>query len=391
MFQNIPDSVYGQTTRWVLTAMTVAIILGILWTLRSILLLTLASVILVVAITIPVRFLERFNIRRVPAIAAAVIGTSFIVYLLARAMLPTLIEQFATLTTETIPRGAAELMAQVNSGEWLEQSPFLADLFQPLFEDLNGGPELIDPEVVNELLQQLAAAAGQIGVSALPLVGDLASTFLSVLIVIFLSMYFLIDPKGYTDGMIRLFPLWYRSRVREILKRIDFALRGWLEGTLLSMVFVGVGTWLGLSLLRLEQAAALGVLAGLLSFVPNFGQLIAVIAAVVVGIVQAPENLLWIIIVIYGMSFIQSQIFTPLLFAESIKLPPVIVLLGQIVSGALFGFIGILLAVPIASIVLVVIQEVYIKDILGDRRSVDVLPAEHEIVPPDEDLLPDGV
>jgi predicted PurR-regulated permease PerM len=130
------------------------------------------------------------------------------------------------------------------------------------------------------------------------------------------------------------------------------------------------------------------VLAGVLSFVPNFGQLVAVIAAIVVGVVQAPENLVWIIIVIYGMSFIQSQIFSPLLFSESIKLPPVMVLLGQIISGALFGFLGILLAVPISAVLLILIQEVYIKDILGDRqvRQTDAV----RITEFNDDLLPDG-
>jgi predicted PurR-regulated permease PerM len=163
--------------------------------------------------------------------------------------------------------------------------------------------------------------------------------------------------------------VWYRERIRFIIARIDFSLRGWLQGTFLSMIFVGMGTWIGLAILQLEQAAALGVIAGVMSFVPNFGQLIAVFAAIIVGIVQAPDNLGWIVVVIYGISFIQSQIFSPILFSESINLPPVLVLLGQIVAGALFGFIGILLAVPLTAIMLIVIQEVYIKDILGDRTK----------------------
>jgi predicted PurR-regulated permease PerM len=223
----------------------------------------------------------------------------------------------------------------------------------------------------------------------LPLVSDVATTILSVLIVIFLSMYFLVDPKGYSEGFVRLFPMWYRGRIRAIMDRIDFTLRGWLEGTFLSMIFVGVGTWAGLALLNLQQAAALGVIAGVMSFIPNFGQLIAVGAAIVVGIVQAPQNLGWIIVVIYGISFVQSQVFSPLLFSESIKLPPVMVLLGQIIAGALFGFIGILLAVPIAAILMIIVQEVYIKDVLGDvSLQRDQL---QRIRTNEEDLLPDGV
>lgn len=373
---------YFQTSRAVLVAIGVVVLLVVAWSIRSILLLTFASVVLVVFFTIPVRFLGRFGVRRTTAILISIVGFIILIFLLARVALPSLIEQFATLTTVIIPTGAQELIDQWNNGELFEQSPFLAETVQPFVESMR-----LDEDFINNLTQQLATAAGQIGGAVLPFVGDIASTVLSILILIFLSMYFLADPHGYSEGFVKLFPLGYRERVRYILDRINLSLRRWLEGTFLSMLFVGIGTWIGLSVLQLEQAAALGVIAAVLSFVPNFGQLIAVLAAIVVGIVQAPENLGWIIVVIYGMSFIQSQIFSPILFSESINLPPVMVLLGQIVAGVLFGFIGILLAVPITAILMILVQEVYIKDILGDpgakKQSAALLLAD------DDDLLPD--
>jgi predicted PurR-regulated permease PerM len=377
------NSYSAETTRWVMIAVAVVVFLAIMWAIRSILLLTLASIILVIFFTIPVRFLSRFGVRRTPAVLLSIFATLALIFLLARVALPTLATQFTTLTTETIPNGARELVNQINSGELFANSPFLYELLQPFIDEFR-----IDTDLLNEISRQLVNSIGQIGVSVLPVVGDVASTALSVLIVVFLSLYFLIDPRGYTEGFIRLFPLSYRDRIDFIIGRINYTLRRWLEGTFLSMIFVGIGTWIGLSILQLREAAALGVLAGVLSFVPNFGQLVAVIAAIVVGVVQAPENLVWIIIVIYGMSFIQSQIFSPLLFSESIKLPPVMVLLGQIISGALFGFLGILLAVPISAVLLILIQEVYIKDILGDRqvRQTDAV----RITEFNDDLLPDG-
>lgn len=373
-----------QITKWVLIAITVIVLLTVLWAIRSILLLTLASVILVVFFTIPVRFLARFGVKRTPAILVSILSIILIIFLLARVALPSLIEQFATLTTEIIPDGARRLLEQLENGDLFAQSPFLSETFQPLIDNFN-----IEDIQINDFMGQIANAAGQVGLSVLPLVSDVATTVLSILIVIFLSMYFLVDPRGYSEGFVKLFPLWYRARIRFIMDRIDYTLRGWLEGTFLSMIFVGVGTWAGLALLNLQQAAALGVIAGVMSFIPNFGQLIAVGAAIVVGIVQAPENLGWIIVVIYGISFIQSQVFSPLLFSESIKLPPVMVLLGQIIAGALFGFIGILLAVPIAAILMIVVQEVYIKDMLGDTAVQREQPT--RLVAGEEDLLPDGV
>ncbi|MBK9121939.1 MAG: AI-2E family transporter [Chloroflexi bacterium] len=383
-----------QAFRWVLIAAGVAITFATLWAIRSILLLTLASVVLVVLVTMPVRFLARYNVRRGPAIALSLTAMTAIVLMLGRVMLPELIEQFNTLTTEILPEGVVQLIQSINEAELLAPAPFPYHIFdhaasynptrwvmlvaQPLaypdsflYESLRPLIESVrvDADLVNEVARQIATAIGQIGVSVLPFVGDVASTVLSALIVIFLSLYFLIDPGGYAEGMIRLFPMWYRERARTIMSQMYDSVRGWLEGTFISMIFVGVASWLGLSLLQLEQAAALGVLAGLLSFVPNFGQLVAVIAAIVVGVVQAPGSVGWIIVVIYGTSFVQSQIFTPLLFGQSIRIPPVLVLLGQIVCGSLFGFLGILLAVPITAIFQILVREVYVGDVLGDRSG----------------------
>lgn len=375
------ESNYAQVTRWVLIAVIVIVLLAVLWTIRNIVLLTFASVILVVFFTIPVRFLARFGVRRAPAILASVIGILLIFYLLARLVLPTLAEQFATLATVTIPNGVSEIRQQWETGELFEASSFFAETVRPFLETFQ-----IDENFLNDLPTQLANAAGQIGGVVLPVVGDVATTLLSILILIFLSLYFLADPNGYTEGFIKLFPLSYRHRARYIVGRVNFMLRRWLEGTIISMLFVGIGTWIGLAVLNIEQAAALGVIAGLLSFVPNFGQLIAVLAAIVVGIVQAPENLLLIVLVLYGMSFVQSQIFSPILFSESINLPPVLVLVGQIICGALFGFIGILLAVPLTATFLIVVQEMYIKDFLGDTPR-DTSPVIR--TSPDEELLAD--
>ncbi len=377
----IRESGYAQVTRWVLVAVIVIVVLAILWTIRNIVLLTFASVILVVFFTIPVRFLGRFGVRRAPAIAASVIGISLVVFLLVRLVLPTIVEQFVALATVTIPSGVNEISRQWETGELFEQSNFFAETVRPFLETFQ-----FDENALSDLPNQLANAAGQIGGVVLPVVGDVATSLLSFLILIFLSLYFLADPNGYSEGFIKLFPLSYRHRARYILGRVNFMLRRWLEGTLISMLFVGLGTWIGLAMLNIGEAAALGVIAGLLSFVPNFGQLIAVLAAIVVGIVQAPENLLLIVLVLYGMSFVQSQIFSPILFSESINLPPVLVLVGQIICGALFGFMGILLAVPLTATFLIVVQEVYIKDFLGDTpRDTQPVIRTH----PDEELMAD--
>ena len=162
---------------------------------------------------------------------------------------------------------------------------------------------------------------------------------------------------------------------------------------MLAMVFVGVATWIGLTLLGLDEALALGVIAGVLAFVPTFGTLIAVILSVAVGILQQPQNVGWIIVVTYAISLIQSQVISPLLVAGRINIPPIMVLLGQIIAAVFFGFLGILLAVPLTAILVVLVEEIYIKDVLGEREK-DVSVQTDQPVQPlalDDDLVPDQV
>ncbi len=369
-------SVAGQTTRWALVAVLFVAALLALWAISGILLLALTAVVLVVLITTPVRFLMQRGMGR--GLATVLSLSAFLVFLLVivLAIVPLLSRQFSTLT-ERVQRGITEI---IDSWAYLDPQPEKVFLgwsipvpIEPPREPVTEVLRLLrdsfqlDAELIQQVGSQLISALQQLSVSVVPVVSGVASTFLNILIVIFLSIYFLTNPKGYEDGMIRLLPLFYRERGREIVDRLDLALRGWLESTLLAMVFVGVATWIGLGLLGLAEAAALGVVAGLLAFVPTFGTLVAAVLAVAVGIIQEPQNVGLIILVTYLISLVQSQVISPLLVAGRINLPPALVLLAQIVFGLLFGFLGLLLAVPLAAILMVIVQEVYIRDILGDK------------------------
>ncbi len=359
------NSTNGATTRWVLVAVVVVILLVAAWIIRGILMLTLASVILVVLFTTPIRFFMRHGVPRPLATLLSVALITLLILILVLAALPTLVQQFSTVVTVLIPQGIEAIVQQWQSGAIVEQYPFLA-FIETIDFDL--------PTLINTLGVQLAQAAGQFGVSVLPVLGGVADTVLSLLIMIFLSIYLVANPRMHQEGLIRLFPISYRHRVREIFARLDLTLRGWLKVTVISMALVGVATWFGLTLLGIQQAAALGVLTGLLSFIPNFGTVVALIPTLAVAIVQTPEHWGWVFVVIYGVSFIQSQVLTPLLVSGSIRLPPVLVLLGQIVAGAFFGFLGLMLAVPLTAIMMVLVQEVYIKDMLGDKTVDAVQP-----------------
>jgi predicted PurR-regulated permease PerM len=360
--------------RWMLIALGVIILSMFLWEIRNILLYVLTAVILDVFISIPVGNMMRMGIKRVPATIIAFIGAIIFMTLMVLMVFPTLIDQFILLG-EAIGEGVGKAVDAWNSGELQEDLPFLKEIS---LIDLNEEVQL-DVDTIRSVGDQVLDTLGELGGSVLPFLGGIANTVLSMLIILFLTIFFLVDPITYRNGFVLLFPKWYRHRIDHILGRLYTLLRRWIYAQGIGMLITGVGTFIGLRLIGIQQAAALAILTAFFSFVPNFGELLAAICSLAVGAVQAPDRLHWILIVIYGVSLIQGQILGPIITSERLKIPPVLILIGQIVVAGLFGVMGIILAVPITAIAMVIVQEVYIKDILGDRRDGEPVQSDHKV------------
>ncbi len=366
------DSGYTRRFNPVLVGIITIVLLVILWQIRDILMLGFAGFILTALAEIPVQFFtNRWKMNRALAILLSMSLGVLILILLVVLIFPTLFAQFSVLFTETIPRGINQLIELWNSGEFYERIPFLEDVLATAV------PE-IDSDLISQAFNQLVTALSTVGGSVIPLLGGVASGALSVVIIVFLCIYLIAEPKRYVNGIITLAPLWYRERTREILSRISQTVRAWLLVTGVSMVIVGTGTGLVLALLGIEQWLALGVLSGVLSFIPNFGTIGAIIPSVAVAAIQAPGSVLLVILLILVISFIQAQVVGPILTNESMNLAPVLILLGQIVFGIFFGFLGLMLAVPLIAITVVLVEEIYVKDVLGDTGEDKAKKAEED-------------
>lgn len=348
----------------VLLGLVAIVVLLAVWQVRGILMLLFAAVMLSALASLPVRFFMGYGVNRGIAIFLSMASGVGIIILLSLLVFPTLITQFAVLFTDIIPSGINQIIEWWNSGEIYNQAPFLEEVLADVNLEIDG-------QLINQAIQQISQTVSRVGGSVIPLLGGVASAALSSLIVFFLCIYLIAQPDTYIDGIIALTPINYRSRMREILERIDETVDAWLKVTGVSMLFIGTGTGLGLAIIGVDQWVALGVLAGALSFIPNFGTVAALIPAVAVTIVQAPGSVFFVVFIIVAMSFIQAQIVGPILTAGTMNLPPVLVLIGQIVFGVFFGFLGIMLAVPLTAIVVVLVEEMYVKDFLGDTREDD--------------------
>jgi predicted PurR-regulated permease PerM len=189
----------------------------------------------------------------------------------------------------------------------------------------------------------------------------------NVAIVVLLAIYLASEPRFYSEGFVRLFPIPRRQRVTEILHQVYETLRWWLIGKFGSMLFIGFLTWIGLSILGVPIALTLALLAGLLSFIPNFGPIISAVPALLIAFVDSPITAVYVLILYIGVQIIESNVVTPLIERETVELPPALTVVFQLGLGTLVGGLGLVLATPLLAMIVVVVQLAYLQDILGDR------------------------
>ncbi|SFG45086.1 Predicted PurR-regulated permease PerM [Palleronia marisminoris] len=211
---------------------------------------------------------------------------------------------------------------------------------------------------------------GEIAVSVATYATTFASILAHVLIVIASGIYLATRPRAYAQGLKRLFPEQRQSEARDTIGTIGDALKLWLLGQLVAMVLVGVLTTLGLWLLGIQSAMALGFLAGLLEFVPFVGPALAAVPAIALGLSESPTTGLWVLGLYILVQQVEGNLITPLVQQRAVDLPPVVTIFAILSFGVLFGTLGVLLATPLAVVCLVLVKKHWMRDVLHERVDV---------------------
>lgn len=231
----------------------------------------------------------------------------------------------------------------------------------------NWGKAIIDQmptpdEALNKI--NVPAMMSRVGGFFSSTIGVIGNFFLVVLLAIYLAT----EPKFYISGLIKLFPIPARQRASEVVAAIGDTLAWWLIGKAISMVFIGLLTWIGLSILGVPLALTLGLLAGLLSFIPNFGPIISAIPAILLAFIESPIKSVYVLILFVVVQLIESNLVTPFIERRTVELPPALTVVAQVALGVLIGGIGLVLATPMLALVMVLVQMVYVQDVLGDKE-----------------------
>lgn len=193
---------------------------------------------------------------------------------------------------------------------------------------------------------------------------------INFLIIIFMGIYLAVDPKIYIDNAIRLLPKGKRERARNIAEIIGRALGWWLVGRISSMIVVGILTAIGLMIIGMPLALSLGLIAALMSFIPYIGPILSAVPAILVGLAEGPVMALYVVIVYIVVQFLESYFITPLIQKKAVSIPPALLISMQILMGILIGAFGVFLATPLLVTIIVLIQTLYVEDVLHDKIEV---------------------
>ncbi len=188
----------------------------------------------------------------------------------------------------------------------------------------------------------------------------------NVLIILFVGIYFAAQPGVYINGMVTLVPKRKRDRAREVLDEIGATLAKWLVGKSVSMLLVGILSTIGLSLLGVPLALILGIIAGLLDFIPYLGPLMAGVPAVLIAFSDSPQLAVYTVMLFCGIQLFEGYLLQPLIEQRTVSLPPALTIVMQVLFGTLFGLAGVALATPMTAVLAVIVSMLYVQDVLGD-------------------------
>lgn len=336
------DRAFARRTAFVFTT---AAALFLIWQLSGVILLAFSAVIVAVLL----RSIADPIIGRTPVpegLAVALAGLAVVAVIAGALWLfgSVLADQTRQLVAN-LPTSAAELRAMVATWPFGDQ---LARL------DGSG------------LMNGAGGIVGRVGGYAISTI----SVATSLVLVIIAGVFLAASPRVYRDGLIVLFPPERRDALRESTNTTGRALKAWLLGQLADMVVVGVLTGIGVALIGLPSPLALGLIAGLLAFVPIVGSIAGAVPGLLVAAQGGWELMAWTLLVYVVVQQIEGNLIYPFIQKRAVKLPPVLTLFGIFGFGTLFGFLGVFVATPLMVVLFVNVRLLYLRRALGEDISV---------------------
>jgi predicted PurR-regulated permease PerM len=336
------------------------ILFGLLFRqLVTLLLAILITVVVAIVLAAAATRLERVGIPRPLGALLALLGGISVLALLVYLLIPPFVDQSEEFVDD-VPRIVRSL--ENDYADITGQDPGeVGDRVQEFFEKWTDDPE------------RLIGPITSIGLNVAGILGAL-------ILILITAYYMATRPEPLIEGMVRLFPPPRRDHVRHVLERLRRSWIGWMEGVAIDMLVTLVLLYIGLTAIGLDFAIFFAVLSALLVVVPYFGAIVGAVPPVLFALTDSPGKALLAFGVYVLVQQLESNVTIPVVMAQRTRLHPAMVAIGVVVVGQLFGFIGLFVAVPILSLIVIGVEEFWVRPIEDAdrerRRGAIELPAD---------------
>lgn len=339
--QELTDTQFFRRTVLVVSLIIfTSLMLVTIWYASDVFLVLFAGILLAVLLRAPTNWLVRHaKVTETFALTLSIALLAVVMVLLAYLFAVPMTEQVGQLI-DTLPQSAARLRKWVWDHQWTKP-------LQPLIAELTR----------MRLDTQLLGRAGGLITSTMSAIGGLA-------VVVFIGIYLAAQPRLYQRGLMHLLPRKARPRAYEVLDEIGMVLRWWLVGRLITMTVVGVAAGIGLWWLGVPLAFTLGVLTGVLEFVPYIGPVLAAAPPLLIAFNIDPQIAFYVLVLYIAIQTSESYLLTPLVEQRAVELPPALVIFTTLLLAVLAGPLGVMLASPLTATCIVAVKLLYVEDVV---------------------------
>ncbi|HEX5910829.1 MAG TPA: AI-2E family transporter [Thermoleophilaceae bacterium] len=255
------------------------------------------------------------------------------------------------------------------TNQFVDDVPGIVDDLRDQVADLTGAEPGEISDRVQDFADKQAEDPGKL-VGPVTSIGFSAAGVLGALLLVLITAYYMaINPDPLLNGVRRLIPPRHRDEADRVMRRLRTSWIGWIQGVVVDMVVSGILLYIGLTIIGLDFAIFFAVLTALLSVIPYFGAIISGLPPVLFALTDSPGKALLVIVVYTLVQQFEGNVTIPLVMARTVKLHPAVIAVGVVVVGQLFGFIGLIVAVPVLSMLTIMVEELWVKPMEEAERS----------------------
>ncbi len=323
-----------------------------------------------------VNYLERKGVKRPFGVIIVYITALLIFGILIVSVIPKTINEISNLLTslpamiDTLTRNANNFLTEIFAKFNIELPENFIDIYKESNPKVEGNVETpqIVSNILNSMTKTLTDLVAKVQGSLMSSIsgvfskvyGAVTSAFRLVLIIIF-SFYFSVDKEKFTHKVKKAIPNKYRDDISFLSNRIDIALQQFIRGRMLMAIFVGIITMIYLLILRVDFAIIIGLITCVADIIPFVGPFLGCVPAVLFAFMDSPVKAFWVLVLFILVQWVENNILAPKLIGDSTGLNPLLILISIIIGGGIFGVWGMVISVPITSIIFILIDFAKIK------------------------------